>query len=65
MMMTRLKLVCVVLGRGIGPQYKGFKTSIHTRENIPNFSDVISMLIIEDKSLNEESSTSTKIGLGE
>ena len=60
-MMTRLKLVCMVLG----PQYKGFKMSIQTWENIPNFVDLISMLIIEEKNLNEESSTSAKAVSGE
>ena len=51
--------------RGLGPQYKGFKTSIQTRENIPNFSDLISMMIIKEKNLNEESSISAKTGSSE
>src|SRR3569623_589670 len=46
--------------RGLGPAYKQFKTSIQTRENIPNFADLISMLIIEEKNLGEESSSQGK-----
>ena len=43
--------------RGLGPSYKQFKTSIQTREKIPNFADLISMLIIEEKNLGEEPSS--------
>ena len=46
--------------RGLGPQYKSFKTSIQTRENIPNFADLVSMLIIEEKNLGEESTSQSK-----
>ncbi|MCO5547346.1 hypothetical protein L7F22_000795 [Adiantum nelumboides] len=40
------------------PAYKQFKTSIQTRENIPYFSDLIPMLVVEEKSLGEDSSSS-------
>ena len=46
--------------RGLGPTYKQFRTSIQTRENIPNFTDLISMLIIEEENLGEESSSQGK-----
>ena len=45
---------------GLGPQYKAFKTSIQTQENIPNFADLVSMLIIEEKTLGEDSSSQVK-----
>ena len=45
---------------GLTPAYKQFKTSIQTRENIPNFSNLISMLIIEEKNLGEDSSSQPK-----
>ena len=41
--------------RGLGPQYKSFATSIQTRENMPSFADLVSMLIIEEKSLGDDS----------
>ena len=46
--------------RGLGPTYKQFKTSIRTRENIPCFADLVSMLIVEEKNLGEESSSQGK-----
>ena len=45
---------------GLTLAYKQFKTSIQTRENIPNFSDLISMLIIEEKNLGEDSTSQPK-----
>ena len=45
---------------GLTPAYKQFKTSIQTWENIPNFSDLISMLIIEEKNLGEDSASQPK-----
>ena len=45
---------------GLGPQYKTFKTSIQTWENIPNFVDLVSMLIIEEKTLGEDQSSQSK-----
>ena len=42
--------------RGLGPQYKSFATSIRTRENLPSFADLVSMLIMEEKSMGESSS---------
>ena len=46
--------------RGLGPQYKAFRTSIQTRENIPTFADLVSMLIIEEKNLGEDTSSQSK-----
>ena len=46
--------------RGLGPQYKAFATSIRTRENLPSFSDLVSMLIMEEKSMGENSSQSNR-----
>src|SRR5918912_953559 len=44
--------------RGLGPTFKQFKTYIQTRENVPGFTELVSMLIVEEKSLGEEASTS-------
>ena len=38
--------------------YKQFKTSIQTWENFPSFDDLIPMLIIEEKNLGEDASSS-------
>ena len=46
--------------RSLGPTYKQFRTSIQTRENIPNFTDLISMLIIEEKNLGDDAATQSK-----
>ena len=46
--------------RGLTPAYKQFKTSIQTWENIPNFLDLISMLIIEEKNLGEDATSQPK-----
>ncbi len=45
---------------GLGKEYKPFKTSITIMENVPNFQDLVSMLIIEGKTLNEDCSTQNK-----
>ena len=45
---------------GLGPQYKLFATSIRTRENLPNFADLVSMLIMEEKSMGESSLLSNR-----
>jgi hypothetical protein len=45
---------------GLGKEYKPFKTSIIVRENVPNFWDLMSMLIVEDKTLKEDCSTQNK-----
>jgi len=42
---------------GLGKEYKPFKTSITIRENVPNFRNLVSMLIVEEKTLNEDCST--------
>jgi hypothetical protein len=52
-----LVIVCL---NGLGKEYKPFKTSITVRENVPNFRDLVSMLIVEEKTLNEECSTQNK-----
>jgi len=52
-------LVSVCLN-GLGKEYKPFKTSITVRENVPNFQDLVSMLIIEEKTLGKDSSTQSK-----
>ena len=44
--------------RGLTPVYKQFKTSIQTRENIPSFADLIPMLVVEEKNLGEDTSSS-------
>ena len=46
--------------RGLGNAYKQFKTSIKPRENIPNFQDLCSMLIVEEKNLLGDQDTSTQ-----
>ena len=46
--------------RGLGPQYKPFAMSIQTRENLPSFADLVSMLIVEEKSMGESSLQSNK-----
>ena len=43
---------------GLGDQYKQFRTSINTRENIPCFTDLISMLILEEKNMGLDTSSS-------
>ena len=34
---------------GLTPEYKQLRTSIQTRENIPTFNDLASLLIVEEK----------------
>ena len=43
---------------GLGDQYKQFRISINTRENIPCFTDFISMLILEEKNMGRDTSSS-------
>ncbi len=45
---------------GLGKEYKPFTTSITIRENVPNFRDLVSMLIVEEKTLNEYYYTQNK-----
>jgi len=52
-------LVSVCLN-GLGKEYKPFKTSTTVWENVPNFQDLVSMLIIEEKTLGKDSSTQSK-----
>ena len=40
--------------RGFGNAYKQFKTSIRTWKNIPNFQELTSMLVVEEKSLIDD-----------
>jgi hypothetical protein len=49
-----------VCQNGLGKEYEPFKTSIIVRENVPNFRDLVSMLIIKEKTLNEDFSTQNK-----
>ncbi|MCO5569291.1 hypothetical protein L7F22_023003 [Adiantum nelumboides] len=39
---------------GLGNAYKQFKTTIRTRENIPHFLDLSSLLVVEEKSLIDD-----------
>ncbi|MCO5612597.1 hypothetical protein L7F22_066865 [Adiantum nelumboides] len=43
---------------GLMPAYKHFKMSIQTRENISCFPDLVPMLVVEEKNLGEDSSSS-------
>ena len=45
---------------GLTPAYKQFKTSIQTRENIPTFTNLIPMLVVEEKNPDEDSSSSSQ-----
>ncbi|MCO5596432.1 hypothetical protein L7F22_050495 [Adiantum nelumboides] len=38
----------------LGNAYKQFKTSIRTRENIPHFLELSSLLVVEEKSLIDD-----------
>ena len=40
--------------RGLGPQYKSFKISILTRDNIPSFADLVSMIVAEERNQIED-----------
>ena len=46
---------------GLGPQYKPFAMSIQTRKNLPSFAKLVSMLIMEEKRMGENSLQSNKI----
>jgi hypothetical protein len=52
-------LVSVCLN-GLGKEYNPFKTSIIVMENVPNFRDLMSMLIVKEKTLNEDCCTQNK-----
>ncbi|MCO5586121.1 hypothetical protein L7F22_040061 [Adiantum nelumboides] len=43
--------------RGLTPAYMQFKTSIQKNENIPCFADLVPMLVVEEKNLDEDSSS--------
>ena len=43
---------------GLGDDYKTFKSSMNTRDDIPKFTDLISMLILEEKNLGLDASSS-------
>ncbi|MCO5583770.1 hypothetical protein L7F22_037684 [Adiantum nelumboides] len=45
--------------RGLGNAYKQFKTSIRTRENIPHFLELSSLLVVEEKSLIDDGAIQT------
>ena len=46
--------------RGLMPAYKQFNTSIQTWENIPTFTNLIPMLVVEEKNLGKDSSSSSQ-----
>ena len=46
--------------RGLGPQHKPFAMSIQIRENLPIFVDLVSLLIMEEKSMGKSSLKSNK-----
>ena len=43
---------------GLGDDYKTFRLSMNTRDDIPEFTDLISMLILEEKNLGLDTSSS-------
>ncbi|MCO5550227.1 hypothetical protein L7F22_003709 [Adiantum nelumboides] len=45
--------------RGLGNAYKQFKTNIRTRENIPHFLELSSLLVVEEKSLIDDGAIQT------
>ena len=46
--------------RGLGPKYKSFKTSILTRDNIPTFADLVSMLVVEERNQMDDETKETQ-----
>ncbi|MCO5572827.1 hypothetical protein L7F22_026586 [Adiantum nelumboides] len=46
--------------RGLGNAYKQFKISIRTRENIPHFLELSSLLIVEEKSFIDDGAIQTR-----
>ena len=47
--------------RRLGSQYKSFKTSILTRDSIPSFTDLVSMLVVEERNLIEDTKETLKM----
>ena len=45
--------------RGLGPQYKSFKTSILTRDSIPSFPNLVSMLVVEERNQMDDEKKET------
>ena len=43
---------------GLGEEYVHFRSSMNTRDDIPEFTDLISMLILEEKNLGLDASSS-------
>ena len=43
---------------GFGDDYKTFRSSMNTRDDIPQFTDLISILILEEKNLGLDASSS-------
>ena len=43
-------IVCACLD-GLGEEYVHFRTSMNTRDDLPEFTDLISMLILEKKNV--------------
>ena len=50
-------IVCACLD-GLGEEYVHFRSSMNTRDDIPEFTDLISMLILEEKNLGLDASSS-------
>ena len=48
----------MIIMKGLGLEYKPFKTSIFVCGNVPAYSELVSLLVIEEKSLNNIPSTS-------
>ena len=45
--------------RGLGPQYESLKTFILTRDSIPSFADLVSMLVVQERNLVEDTNKGT------
>ena len=53
-------IVCACLD-GLGEEYVHFRSSMNTRDDIPKFTDLISMLILEEKNLGLDASSSQRM----
>ena len=50
--------------RGLEPQYKSFKTSILTRDSIPSFVNLVSMLVVEERNRMEDTNKGNSETMG-
>ena len=55
----------MIMMKGLGPEYKPFKTSISVRGTIPSYSELVPLLITEEKSLLSLNETSTSAQEGQ